>query len=287
MNIHHLPTVSVLSDYVSVCQLDNLRVIRVIHPKATALISLFGGHIISFQPAGKNDLLWMSTKADLSGQTALRGGIPVCWPWFGKAENPSHGFARTSEWSLHEHRENDDGVIVSLTLESDENTLAIWPHAFHLTLQIEITDRLNLSLITTNTGKSAFNYGGALHTYLNIDDITKTRIEGVGAQYISLGEAYTQPNAVTFSEEVDRIYTQAEPSTNIFQQSTDDIICVENKGNNAVVVWNPWKEIAKNMADMPDDGYQTMVCVESCIHDRSVEVLPDQSHCLSTEISIK
>ncbi len=287
MNIHHLPTVSVLSDYVSICELDNLRVIRVIHPKATALISLFGGHVISFQPAGKHDLLWMSTKADLSGQTALRGGIPVCWPWFGKAENPSHGFARTSEWSLQEHRENDDGVIVSLTLKSNEETLAIWPHAFHLVLQIEITERLNVSLITTNKDDKAFNYGGALHTYINIDDIIKTRIEGVGEQYLSMGEVYTQQNAVTFTEEVDRIYIQAEPSTKIFQQSTDEIIYIENTGNNAVVVWNPWKEIAKNMADMPDDGYQTMVCVESCIHDRSVEVLPNQSHCLSTEISIK
>ena len=123
MDIYSLPAISALSDHVTVCQIDGIKVVRVQHPKAKAAVSLFGGHLISFQPTGEKDLLWLSENANLSGNKPIRGGIPICWPWFGKAADPAHGFVRNQEWTLNQHRENEQGVILSLMLTENQNPI--------------------------------------------------------------------------------------------------------------------------------------------------------------------
>ena len=276
-----------ISDFISVGELSDLAVLVVRHPKATAVVSLFGGHVLSFQPTHAHDLLWLSQNADLSGTTAIRGGIPVCWPWFGKAELPSHGFARTAHWTLKEHRENEDGVIIHLELTSDTATKAIWNYDFRLTLQVEISDSLKVTLITENTGDQAFNYGGALHSYLSTSDIRQTEVSKLGTHFISAGQNFDGNDTVTFNQEIDRIYTQPSPIVTVHDQHTGHEACVGNAGHNAVVVWNPWQALSESMGDMANDSYQTMVCVESCIYDRSVEVAPKQSHQFSTKIYLK
>lgn len=285
MDVKQLPTLAVLSDCVTVCQLDGLSVVRVIHPKATAAVSLFGAHVLSFEPAGKKDTIWMSEKADFSGNKALRGGIPVCWPWFGKAAEPSHGFARNAIWTLNEHRENENGVILSLTLEDSAETRNIWPHAFHAEVQIEVGETLQVRLITTNTDDKAMQIGGALHTYLNIGDINQTKVTNLGNEFIAAGVRQPSPGVATFAEEVDRIYLHADDTVVVEDAASQRRLNVTNTGHNAVVVWNPWEALAASMADMADDGYQTMVCVESAVYDRSVTLQPGEKHTLSTTIS--
>ncbi|MBV7297535.1 D-hexose-6-phosphate mutarotase [Enterovibrio paralichthyis] len=285
MDVKQLPTLAVLSDCVTVCQLDGLSVVRVIHPKATAAVSLFGAHVLSFEPAGKKDTIWMSEKADFSGNKALRGGIPVCWPWFGKAAEPSHGFARNAIWTLKEHRENENGVILSLTLEDSAETRNIWPHAFHAEVQIEVGETLQVRLITTNTDDKAMQIGGALHTYLNIGDINQTKVTNLGNEFIAAGVRQPSPGVATFAEEVDRIYLHADDTVVVEDAASQRRLNVTNAGHNAVVVWNPWEALAASMADMADDGYQTMVCVESAVYDRSVTLQPGEKHTLSTTIS--
>ncbi|PKF50192.1 D-hexose-6-phosphate mutarotase [Enterovibrio nigricans] len=282
MDVRQLPTTAVLSDFVTVCELDGLKVIRVIHPKATAAVSLFGAHVLSFQPTGKEDAIWMSENADFSGNKAIRGGIPVCWPWFGKAAEPSHGFARSSTWTLKEHRESENGVIISLTLEDNAETREIWPHAFHAELLIEVSETLKVSLISTNTGKSAINVGGALHTYLNIGDVTETTVSALGNEYIEAGERKPSSGTTGFDQEVDRIYTCADETVVVEDPAYQRRMTVTNTGNNAVVVWNPWEALSISMGDMADDSYQTMVCVESAVYDRSVILEPGDKHILTT-----
>ncbi|WP_407332603.1 D-hexose-6-phosphate mutarotase [Enterovibrio sp. 27052020O] len=285
MDVNQFPTTAVLSDYVTVCELDGIKVVRVVHPKATAAISLFGAHVLSFQPSGKKETIWMSEKADLSGSKAIRGGIPVCWPWFGKAAEPSHGFARSSEWTLNEHRENEDGVIISLTLTDTADTRAVWPHAFHAELLIEVTNTLKVSLISTNTGDTPIQIGGALHTYLNIGDITETTVSELGNEYIEGGVRKPSSGHTRFNQEVDRIYTHANETVMVEDPSFQRRLAVTNQGHNAVVVWNPWKALSASMGDMADDSYQTMVCVESAVYDRSVVLNAGESHTLSTVVS--
>lgn len=284
MDVKQLPTLAVLSDSVTVCELDGIKVVRVIHPKATAAISLFGGHVLSFVPTGKKETIWMSEKADFTGNKAIRGGIPVCWPWFGKAAEPSHGFVRTTEWTLNDHRENDQGVIVSLTLTDSADTRAIWPHAFHAELLIEVGDTLKVSLVSTNTGESPIQIGGALHTYLNIGDIHQTTVSGLGNEYIEAGERKPSAGSVTFNSEVDRIYPQASETITVEDTANQRRIAIASQGNNSVVVWNPWQALSENMADMANDGFLTMVCAESAIYDRSVILQPGGQHTLSTEV---
>lgn len=285
MDINRLPIISVLSDKVTICQLEGIAVIRVIHPKANALISLFGGHILHFQPQGCENIIWLSKKADLSGTKAIRGGIPICWPWFGKIEQPAHGFARNCQWELNQHRENQQGVIVSLTLCDSKKTHSIWPYSFHLELQIEISDTLNVSLITTNTDNKTIQFGAALHTYLTIADITQVSATGLGQNYIENNQLITSSNNIKFDDEIDRIYTHPDKLIQILDPIFNRKLSILNNGNNAAVLWNPWQELSKNMPDMNDDGYKTMVCIESANYDKSILLKPDEYHVLSTQIS--
>jgi len=290
MNLTHLPTISVLSDCVTITQLDDVKVVRILHEKAEAAISLHGGHVLSFTPKGQDDLIWMSKDAIFNPDKAIRGGVPVCWPWFGRIANPAHGFARNSTWTLVEHRENENGVMVVLGLETSEETKAIWPCEFEARLTVEIGDQLTITLNAKNTDNKAWNCSGALHTYLNVADINTTTITGMGSSYIDgllEGKVCSGGDTLSIDAAVDRVYTQ--PQETITVSDTQRSLSVTNAGHNAAVIWNPWIEGAESMDDMNNDGYQTMVCVESTYHATSLDVAkviqPNESFTLSTTIT--
>ncbi|CAH8198929.1 D-hexose-6-phosphate mutarotase [Vibrio aestuarianus] len=292
MDLHSLPTLTFLSDNVTIVEKDGVKIVRVIHDKATAGIALHGGHVVSFTPAGKDDLIWMSDSAIFDGKAALRGGIPVCWPWFGRIAAPAHGFARTSEWTLVEHKENDHGVIVVLGLEATADTLAIWPYQFQARLYVEIGDALNLTLEVTNTDEKAWTFSGALHTYLNVGDISQTTTTGMGREYIdSLQNAKVCQGGeqLLLTDTIDRVYTAPEAQIKVADAKLNRTLTVENSGHNSAVLWNPWAAGAQSMADMPDDGYQTMLCVESTLHAPCLSagktLQPGESHQLITRLS--
>ncbi|WP_318451180.1 D-hexose-6-phosphate mutarotase [Photobacterium leiognathi] len=290
MNLRQLSTVNALSDHVTVCEYQGISIIRVIHPLAEAGISLHGGHLIWFKPASEKDIIWLSENAEFDTQKAIRGGIPVCWPWFGKAGTPSHGFARTSQWTLQEHRENENGVIVSLQLEDNEETRALWPYKFNNVLTFEIGTELKVSLTSTNTDSQPWSYGGALHTYFDIADINNIEITGMGSTYLDStqqGKACEGGDVLTFTSETDRVYTQPEATITINDKNNERNILVTNEGHNAAVIWNPWQELSISMGDMADNSFETMVCVESTIHQPSIELAPGQSHTLATTVVSK
>ncbi|WP_318506428.1 D-hexose-6-phosphate mutarotase [Photobacterium leiognathi] len=290
MNLRQLSTVNALSDHVTVCEYQGISIIRVIHPLAEAGISLHGGHLIWFKPAGEKDIIWLSENAEFDTQKAIRGGIPVCWPWFGKAGTPSHGFARTSQWTLQEHRENENGVIVSLQLEDNDETRAVWPHKFNNVLTFEIGTELKVSLTSTNTDSQPWSYGGALHTYFDIADINNIEITGMGSTYLDStqqGKACEGGDVLTFTSETDRVYTQPQVTITINDKNNERNILVTNEGHNAAVIWNPWQELSISMGDMADNSFETMVCVESTIHQPSIELAPGQSHTLATTVVSK
>ncbi|GAA04704.1 D-hexose-6-phosphate mutarotase [Photobacterium leiognathi] len=290
MNLRQLSTVNALSDHVTVCEYQGISIIRVIHPLAEAGISLHGGHLIWFKPAGDKDIIWLSENAEFDTQKAIRGGIPVCWPWFGKAGTPSHGFARTSQWTLQEHRENENGVIVSLQLEDNDETRAVWPHKFNNVLTFEIGTELKVRLTSTNTDSQPWSYGGALHTYFDIADINNIEITGMGSTYLDStqqGKACEGGDVLTFTSETDRVYTQPEATITINDKNNERNILVTNEGHNAAVIWNPWQELSISMGDMADNSFETMVCVESTIHQPSIELAPGQSHTLATTVVSK
>lgn len=294
MDLHSLPALTVLSDCVTVVEHDQVKIVRVIHDKATAGIALHGGHVVSFQPEGQPDLIWMSDAAVFDGKAALRGGIPVCWPWFGRLANPGHGFARTSEWQLIEHRENEHGVIVTLGLAHNDATMAIWPYHFSVRLHVEVSEQLTVSLEITNTDEKTWVFSGALHTYLNVADITQVTTTGMGSEYIdSLQDAKVCHGGETLvlTDTIDRVYTQPEAQVHVQDLVLQRTLIVENSGHNAAVLWNPWAQGAASLSDMTDEGYKTMLCVESTLHAPCLAagktLQPGEQHVLATTLSVK
>ncbi|MCW8328316.1 D-hexose-6-phosphate mutarotase [Photobacterium sp. SDRW27] len=290
MDLRNLSTISVLSDAVTICEFQGIKIVRVIHDTAEAGISLHGGHLVWYKPAGEKDIIWLSEKAEFATTKAIRGGIPVCWPWFGKAGTPSHGFARTSEWALQEHRENENGVIVALELEDSEASRTIWPHKFHNQIIFEIGAELKVHLTSTNTDAHPWSFSGALHTYFDIADIQAVEITGMGDTYqdsTQAGKVCEGGDILTFAAETDRVYTAPANPVVIHDKPNERQIQVNNQGHNAAVIWNPWQELSISMGDMADNSYETMVCVESTIHGDGVELSPGESHTLSTLISVK
>lgn len=292
MDLKTLPALTVLSDNVTIVEVDQVKVVRIIHEKATAGIALHGGHVVSFTPTGKEDLIWMSEKAIFDGKAALRGGIPVCWPWFGRIAAPAHGFARTAEWELVEHRENDNGVIVELALFPTEETHDIWPHMFDARLMVEISDQLKVTLKVTNIDDAEWTFSGALHTYLNVGDIKQAQTTGMGPEYIDSlkeGEICQGGDVLQLTDTIDRVYTQPEAQILVKDAVLNRTLSVENQGHNSAVLWNPWATGAQGMGDMADNGYETMLCVESTVHAPSIKqgktLQPGETHELITVIS--
>ncbi len=294
MDLQSLPTLTYLSDNVTIVEKDNIKIVRIIHEKATAGISLHGAHVLSYKPTGKEDLIWMSSKTAFNGKAPLRGGIPICWPWFGAVGEPGHGFARINEWKLAEHRENEHGVIVVLELQENEETLAIWPYKFKTRLYVEIGDTLKVSLEVCNTDEKAWTFSGALHTYLNVGDITKVTTTGMGSEYIDKlqdSKLCQGDDTLVLTDTIDRIYTMPQPQVIVTDPVLKRALTIENSGHNSAVLWNPWAQGATAMNDMPDDGYMTMFCVESTVFAPCLSagqtLQPNEQHRLTTTISAK
>ncbi|EAQ96826.1 D-hexose-6-phosphate mutarotase [Congregibacter litoralis] len=179
-----------IPDHVSIQDIaPDYPVLDIRNPHATARIAVHGAQVLSFQPEGEEDLLWVSKTAVFAEGTSVRGGIPICWPWFGrhpKKDMPSHGFARNRFWTLCAVEQQDDGrTVVTLSLEDDAQSRAIWPHAFQLQLQVSVGRSLSLALTMRNKAAETVDLTMALHTYFSTGDIAQTAVRGLeGRVYI-------------------------------------------------------------------------------------------------------
>tara|TARA_R110001583_G_scaffold767_8_gene7124 strand:- start:792 stop:1685 length:894 start_codon:yes stop_codon:yes gene_type:complete len=264
------------------------------HSKFDAAFTLHGAHLIHFQAKNQAPLIYLSKAALFDDKKAIRGGVPVCWPWFGNTEEslskklPAHGFARISKWEMSIVSETPEGIDLAFTLSANEATKAIWDHDFTLTLKASLSDHVDLSLITENTGNDSFSYGGALHSYLCVADITQCSIEGLAATYtdsLDSGKQKTAEAVLTVNGPIDTIYAVNNGDVVVNDLQNKRKITVNNTGNDSVVVWNPWISGSIAFADLPDDGYQTMMCIESAITSKQgVLVEAGQIHTLKTVI---
>ncbi len=264
---------------------------------ARAEISLYGAQLLSFIPAGQQDLIWMSENSLFEEGKAIRGGIPLCFPWFGPhisdKNKPQHGFARLQYWHVKEIKQtNDEVVIVELSLQQSESSLALWPHPFNAIAQFTIGKTLEVNLTVTNTGTDNFEYSDALHTYFNISSIDTIGIEGLqdAAYYdgFSLNAKTQHPAVLYFNTETNRRYVNTTAGCVIHDKDRNRNIVVEKTGSKVTVVWNPGEEIAKTISDIQPGGYKTFVCVEPANAYAGIDMItlqPGQSHTLSTFIT--
>ena len=259
-------------------------------------LSLHGAHITSYKPTGDEDILWVSRKTHFKKNKAIRGGIPICWPWFCEhpedKTKPSHGFARIADWTLIETALMDDMDTITVTLELTSNceTRKLWPYEFTLQNKITFGDTLKVELITENRDTTPFTITEALHSYFNICDIRNISINGLeNIQYIDSidhNTKKTQENSITFNGEVDRVYIDTADTCMLSDAKFKRTIKVSKEGSHSTVVWNPWVEKSKRMSDFADDEYQTMVCVETTnALDDAILIEPGKKHSLITQIS--
>jgi len=264
------------------------------HQNFDAAFTLHGGHLIHFQKKHQKPLIYLSKTAVFNPSKAIRGGIPICWPWFGQPRQqlaeplPSHGFARTSEWTVNNIKEDGHTIKLEFSLTANEKTKQLWNNDFQLTLKASLGDFIELSLVTENTGSSNFTYSGALHTYLHIANTEQSSIKGLAEDYtdsLDAGKSKKSPTLLTINAELDAIYQMNQDDLVVNDGGNQRRVIVTNSGNDSVVVWNPWINKAASFVDMPDDGYQTMLCIESAITEQNgVLVEAGQAHTLSTTI---
>jgi glucose-6-phosphate 1-epimerase len=290
-----LTTIESLSDSVSLKKDNNgFQFLIIEHQKLNAAFSLHGGHLIHFQLADQAPIIWLSKTAIFDHKKAIRGGVPICWPWFGAADSalgdnlPAHGFARTSKWKVGNIIESTEGVVLELTLSSNENTLALWPFQFELTLKATLGDNLKLELTTENKSETALTYRSALHTYFNISAPENINVSGLNEQfYNSLKDKTleTGNSRLLIDQAIDSIYKKTKQQILLEDKHLQRSLFISNTGNDSEVLWTPWVEGAKAFTDMPDDGYQTMLCIESTITgENGQKIEAGQKHTLSTYI---
>jgi D-hexose-6-phosphate mutarotase len=267
----------------------------VIHTaQADAEIYLHGAHVTQFQPKGQKPVLFMSAKSMFEPGKPLRGGVPICFPWFGARQNGQpgspHGFARLMEWELISAEQSSEGVEIHLRLVSSEATRALWAGEFVADYRVRIGTALGLELQVRNTGSQPLRIEEALHTYLAVNDVRQVSIEGLaGVSYFTaVGTPRTETEGaapIRITAETDRVYLNTQSACVAHDPGWQRRLLVEKTGSKATVVWNPWIAKAKAMPDFGDDEWPSMLCIETCnVRENAVTIAPGQSHAMSAII---
>lgn len=282
-------------------EFGNLPVITIGNHCATARISLMGGHLLSYVPADGEELFFLSAKSWLEPGKPIRGGIPVCWPWFsGTAaygrdhRPPPHGLARLEMWEMLAQYESPNGEYSEVTLGYAPAPGVFWPFPSQLTVRFGVGRRLSIDARTVNCGDQPMILSQALHSYFRIGAINKISITGLeGREYLEKATSFEHPEteqqigAIAFEREVDRIFDNCSGDVTIIDPVLKRRIGIAKGGSRTYVVWNPWIAKSAGMPDFGEDEFRRMVCVETAntSGDR-LTLEPGQSHWLSTSYSV-
>jgi glucose-6-phosphate 1-epimerase len=275
--------------------IGGLPIVRVTGRAGSAEVYLHGAHVASWVPAGGAPVIWMSAASRFTPGTAIRGGIPICFPWFGPnaadATAPAHGFARVTEWQLSGAAEVGDDVVLTFHLTDSPATRAsAWPHPFEARYTVTVGAALRLELTVTNRDTVPVTVEEALHSYFAIDDIHHTTVAGLeGVPFLDkVGGATPTPGSpepVLFTAETDRVYAGTTAAT-VIDDGTRSI-AVTKTGSESTVVWNPWIDKAAAMADFGSQEWTGMVCVETCnVGADAITLAPGASHTMTAEFTV-
>jgi glucose-6-phosphate 1-epimerase len=269
--------------------------IKVTTPASSAEIYLHGAQLVSFVPAGGEELIFLSRESHFVDGRAIRGGVPICFPWFrGKSDDPkapAHGFVRTRAWQLDSIASEREGVVATLSTQSDDSTRKWWPHEFQTIYRISVAAALHLELTVINTGADAFRFEEALHTYFRVGDAKNVRVRGLDqAAYLDNNDANrrkVQSGDVSFTAPTDYAFLATTAAPELIDPLLHRILRTAKQNSATTVVWNPWQQGAAALADLGDDEWQQFACVEaSNILDAAVTLESGAQHTLSATISV-
>lgn len=269
--------------------------IKITSVAASAEIYLHGAHLTSWIPAGGEEVIFLSGKALFDEGKAIRGGVPICFPWFNaKADDPkapSHGFVRTKSWELESIIHEGNAIAVSLSTAHDQSTQKWWPHDFRAVQKITVSTTLQMELTVTNTGAAPLTFEEALHTYYRVGDVRQVRIAGLdGVTY----QDNTQGNIEKlqtgdnhFAQRTDNAYLNTESELELTDPTLRRRILIAKQHSHNTIVWNPWDELARGMSDLGDDEWPHFVCVEAAnIRANAVTLKPGEAHTMTATIQL-
>ena len=267
----------------------------------TGEIYLQGAHITKWQPKGHEPVLFLSKKSGFAQGKAIRGGIPVIFPWFGartatkenaRTDGPSHGFARTSNWQLTSATMNGDDLHLILVLDSNEETKALGYDQFTATYEITFGNELELKLKIENHSNSVLHFEEALHTYLSVSDATKVSIMGLrDTEYLDKTDGFKRKrqneSTLKLTGETDRPYLNTQHRMELHDPEPKRVIGIEKINSDTTIVWNPWSELTAKMADMEPDDWKHMVCIESGnAAENAISLQAGEQHIMHTNITV-
>jgi glucose-6-phosphate 1-epimerase len=269
--------------------------VRITSPHAVGEMYLHGAHVTSWKPAGREEVLFLSSQSGWDDGRAIRGGVPICFPWFGgKADDPkapAHGFVRTKPWQLESISQAGDSITVSMFTESNESTKKWWPADFRLVHRATFGRELSLELEVSNTGKTPLRFEEALHAYHRVGDIEKARARGLDSvQYLDKTDSNRkklQHGEIVIVSETDRVYLNTSAAVEVEDPVLHRRIRVTKENSRTTVVWNPWVQKAHALSDFADDEWRQMICIEtSNVSDFAVELAPGQQHTMKAIVRV-
>jgi glucose-6-phosphate 1-epimerase len=269
--------------------------VRIAKPSGVGEMYLHGAQVTSWKPAGAEEVFFLSSRSRWEDGHAIRGGVPVCFPWFrAKADDPkapAHGFARTKAWHLGSITKNEDLVTVSMFTVSDECTKSWWPADFRLVHRVTFGLELSDELVLTNTGTNSLRFEEALHTYLRIGDIEKATILGLsGVHYLDNTDANkekTQQGDIVIDSETDRAYLSTRHAIELVDPVLRRRFRIAKENSLTTVVWNPWIQGARDLSDLGDDEWTQMICIEtSNVCNFVVDLAPGCQHKMKAIVSV-
>jgi glucose-6-phosphate 1-epimerase len=273
---------------------DGLLRVQITGSPSEGEIYLHGAQVTSWKPAGSAEILFISTKSRWQEGQPIRGGIPICFPWFrAKADDPkapAHGFVRTKSWQLESIVEDDSGVAVSMSTESDEQTRRWWPAEFRLVYRVVFGPELTMELTCTNTGETDLRFEEALHTYNQVSDVANVRLQGLDAvQFLDStdsNKAKIHNGDVTISSATDSAFIGTQSDVDLIDPKLSRHIRLKKANSLTTVVWNPWREGAARLGDLGDGEWKQFLCVEaSNMLDASVTLAPGEKHKMTAVLS--
>jgi D-hexose-6-phosphate mutarotase len=277
-----------------------LPAVRITTPEAKGTIYLHGGHVASWIPKGNDDVLWLSGKSMWQADKPIRGGVPICFPWFGPGRDgrsaPPHGFARLRAWQLESIERTARGVVVTLMTTSDADTKKAWPHDFVLRHRVTFGSELVMALEFTNSGgagSAPLEMEEAQHTYFAVGDVRKVKVKGLlGARYFDkvdgMKEKREEAAEIVITAETDRPYFDTATPIVLEDPSKSRKITVTKEGSRSTVVWNPWVAKSKAMPDFGDDEWPQMICIETCnVGPEAVKVAPGETKVMTTWLRVE
>jgi glucose-6-phosphate 1-epimerase len=265
-------------------------------PQAKATVYLQGAHLTAWEPAGQQPVIFTSRKTELAPGKAIRGGIPVCFPWFAARHDgktgPSHGFGRIQDWTLAFAALAGDDIHLTFTLGPTEMSRGLGFDHFRLAYQLIIGRTLTMQLTVANDGASPLIFEEALHTYYKVADVHEITVTGLeGVTYLDkndLLQAKKQDGAISVTGPTDRVYLNTTATCVIHDVVSKRSIHVAKTNSNTTVVWNPWESGAKKLTDMDPTEWHEFVAVETVnAAEDTITLAPGASHTMQAHISVE